>query len=79
MVDLYESGITDSKTIASTLKVHPFAVAKQIKKIPTFIEKKAAMKDMYQKLLQIDFESKIGLADGKQLWIYIKQIMSMAV
>ena len=76
MTELYESGITDAKIIASTLKIHPFAISKQIKKIKTFVDKKDDINSMYTNLLQLDYQTKTWRADGKQIWLYIKSIVS---
>ena len=75
MTDLYISWQTDGKVIAKTLKVHPFAVAKQIKKIKSFVASREHLRDMYTRLLDLDYGIKTGKYAADTGWLSLKMIV----
>lgn len=75
MTDLYMWWMTDSKEIAKTLKVHPFAVAKQIKKIKSFVASRNHLTSMYSDLLDLDYGIKTGRYAADTGWLKLKMIV----
>ncbi len=68
MVDLHRQGITSSKEIASTLKIHPFAVAKQYKNMQTLDANYTHITAFLDQLLHLDRSIKSGRFPVEGFW-----------
>jgi len=75
MLDLDAAGVTSSKDISSTLKLHPFAVAKQHSKIKTFRTQDKKIREFYHSLLQLDRDIKSGRYPADGYWVRIKSLV----
>ena len=73
LVDFYQRGITDTKTIASNIKYHPFAVSKNMKNIEKIVEKYENIKKIYKNLIQIDAGIKTWKYPDSYFWLGIKK------
>ena len=71
--NLREQGISDSKTICSILKAHPFVVAKQLKILSHIQAKKHVIYGFYNDLILLDKQIKTWVIPAEWFWIYIKQ------
>lgn len=76
MLDLDAAGVKSSKDMSSTLKLHPFAVAKQHSKIATFRAQQDKIKDFYRALLQLDRDIKTGNYPADAYWVKIKSLVN---
>ena len=75
MIDLDEQWVKSSKEIASKLKLHPFAVAKQHKHIGKLSEHKTQIHGLYHHLLRLDSSIKTGQYPSEGFWIEIKNLV----
>lgn len=75
MVNLHTQGITDSKEIASTLKIHPFAISKQNKNITILRANFSKIKNFYHTLLELDYNIKSGIYPAEGFWLKIKKMV----
>ncbi len=73
IINLAEQGITDGKLIASKLKAHPFVVSKQLKLLPQTKAKKNAIFQLYNDIVQLDYEIKTWILPAEWFWLAIKQ------
>lgn len=76
MLDLDAAGVKSSKEMSSTLKLHPFAVAKQHSKLATFRAQQDKIKDFYHSLLQLDRDIKTGNYPADAYWVKIKSLVN---
>ncbi len=75
IIDFVERGIKESKTIAEKLKLHPFVVAKNMKIIDKLITKKDNIKNMFEKLIMLDYNIKTWKVPQEIFWLEIKNII----
>lgn len=75
MVDQYRQGITSGKEIASNLKIHPFAVAKQFSNIKTLDANFPAIVGLYTHLLELDVAIKTGSLPAEAFWVEVKKLV----
>lgn len=61
IINLHTHQIKDGKTIANLIKVHPFAVQKQLKTVSILLQKKQKIYNLYHDLLDIDLQIKTGV------------------
>ena len=75
MVNLHTRGVTDSKEMANTLKIHPFAISKQNKNITTLRANFSKIKNFYHDLLELDYNIKSGIYPAEGFWLEIKKMI----
>ena len=75
MVDLHTQWITNSKEIASKLKIHPFAISKQNKNITTLRAHFSKIKSFYHDLLELDYNIKSWIYPAEGFWLEIKKMV----
>jgi len=75
MIDLYDQGITDSKTIASMLKQNPYAIAKNLKNIKKMQEKKTYIKKFFSSLIVLDNKIKSGKIPDSYFRLWVKKMI----
>lgn len=73
--DLYNSGITDSKRIASITKMHPFAVAKNMKNINKITSYYPGIKRFYKSLVDLDAGIKTWKLPDSYFWLWVKKMV----
>lgn len=72
MIDCFEHGIKQWKEIASRLSMHPFAVNKQLKKIPELQKKKQSIRWLFFDLVEIDSSIKTWKLPAEWFWSAVK-------
>ena len=72
---MYENGTRDAKAIASTLKLHPFVVNKNIKHIEYFLQNKNGIQKLYEALVHKDYEIKSGKLPAELFWLETKKMI----
>ncbi len=75
MVDKYRSGVTSAKQIASELKLHPFAVAKQFGNIKTLDAHFNDIIKLYHSLLELDVSIKTWTLPMETFWVEVKKLV----
>ncbi len=75
LVDQYRSGVTSGKEIASNIKMHPFAVAKQYSNIKSLNEHFTEIIKLYHSLLELDVSIKTWTLPPEAFWIEIKTLV----
>ncbi|MEF2175055.1 MAG: hypothetical protein V3575_01180 [Candidatus Absconditabacteria bacterium] len=76
IVDLYESGIRDSREIMGIMKVAPFVVSKNLKNIDKYIQVKDQLKTKFKDLVNLDTSIKTGKIPPEIFWLEIKRIFN---
>lgn len=76
IVDLYESGIKDSKEIMWIMKVAPFVVSKNMKNIDKYISIKPKLKNIFSQLVNLDYSIKTWKIPQEIFWLEIKTIFN---
>jgi len=71
IIDLYKNGVTDSKTIAQTIKYHPFVVSKNVHNIKKLLAQENEIKDFYRGLMELDYKIKTGQVPSSYFWLGI--------
>jgi DNA polymerase III delta subunit len=72
MIDLHEQWVRSSKEIASIVKLHPFAVAKQYKHIDRLVENKEWIHNLLHHLVELDRSIKSWTYPPEWFWLDIK-------
>lgn len=75
VLDLYSQGITDSKTIASMTKQHPFAISKNLKNIDKIKWKEKEIKKFYKDLIVLDSKIKWWRLPDSYFRLWIKKMI----
>ena len=75
MADLHDQGMTNSKELASTLKMHPFAVSKQLKLLPQIKAQRPLLAHLFHELLVMDSDIKSGILPLEFFWLHIKRLL----
>lgn len=75
MVDQYRNWVTSAKEIASNLKLHPFAVAKQYGNIKTLDAHFSSIVQLYHHLLELDVSIKTWALPPEAFRIEIKRLV----
>lgn len=73
IINLTEQWISDGKTLASKLKIHPFVISKQLKLLPQTKAKKEKIYQLYNDILQLDYEIKTWILPVEWFRLAIKQ------
>jgi len=72
MIDLHEQWVRSSKEIASIVKLHPFAVAKQYKHIDRLVKNKKNIHHLLHHLVHLDRSIKSWVYPHEWFWLDIK-------
>lgn len=75
MLDMNKQWITDSKTIASIIKIHPFAINKNLKNIQKIKENEEQIRKFYQQLIVLDNDIKTGKVPDTYFRLWVKKMM----
>jgi DNA polymerase III delta subunit len=75
IVQLHDTGTTKTKQIASEIKMHPFAVSKQLKHIDKLKAHYPQTVSLYHQLLDLDEQIKTGQLPPEGFWLTIKKLM----
>lgn len=75
IIDLAERGIKDNKILAEKLKLHPFVIAKNMKSIDKLITKKDKIIEMFNLLINLDYNIKTWRIPQEIFWLEIKTII----
>lgn len=75
MADLHDQGMTNPKELASTLKMHPFAVSKQLKLLPQIKAQRPLLAHLFHELLVMDSDIKSGILSLEFFWLHIKRLL----
>ncbi|NOZ44473.1 MAG: hypothetical protein GXP45_05045 [bacterium] len=75
LIDLYQQGIHDNKTLASMCKYHPFVVAKVMKHITQLVAKKNALYALFRDFVRLDFAIKSGKLPASAFWLETKKLI----
>jgi DNA polymerase III delta subunit len=76
MMDLDESGVTDSKDIASFLKMNPRQVKNEYSKIAILKTNKKKIEEIYVKLVELDTDIKSWKVPDTYFRLWMKQIVN---
>jgi len=76
MIDLDETGVQDSKTIASLLKMNPRQVKNEYTKIAVFRSNKEHIERLYSGLVELDAAIKFGKVPDTYFRLWIKQLIN---
>lgn len=74
MVDSYQHGARDSKSIAQRAGYNPYAISKQISRIQILLENQSNIKKLYQGLVGLDLSIKTGKLPAESFWLYSKDL-----
>lgn len=77
MADLHDQGMTASKDLASALKMHPFAVSKQLKQLPTIKANRKLLAHLFHDLLTINTDITTGKLEMEFFWVAIKRTLHL--
>ena len=75
VLDAYDQGITDSKAIASMLKIHPFVAAKIVKHISTVRSFSPSIRSCFSELIDVDSGIKSGRLLDAFFWLSLKKMI----
>ena len=75
VLDYADHWITDSKQIASELKQNPWVIMNIIKKLPQLKEKKILIKNLFQSIVDIDYDIKNWNAQPDSYFFTIKKVL----
>ena len=75
ILDLYDQGITDSKTIASMTKLNPYSITKNLKNIKKMQDRKDYIKKFYDNLIVLDNKIKSGKIPDSYFRLWVKKII----
>lgn len=75
ILDLYDQGITDNKTIASMAKQNPYAINKHLKHIKKMQDKKWYITKFYSSLIVLDNDIKSGKLPDSYFRLWIKKMI----
>ncbi|MCX6825278.1 MAG: DNA polymerase III subunit delta [candidate division SR1 bacterium] len=79
MLDLDEYGITDSKEIASFLKMNPWQVKNEYAKIGVLKSNKKNIENFYKGLIELDAGIKSGKYPDIYFWLGVKKLINGVV
>lgn len=74
-LDLFDSGVTDSKILASMLKAHPFVISKMVKHMAEIRRHRVQISDFYQRLIELEFAIKTGKTPDSLFWLEVKRLL----
>ncbi len=75
VLDSFEQWTKDSKTIASSFKLHPFVVSKTIKYIDILSCNKSWIFAFYRWLLELEYDIKTGKKSDFNFWLDVKKMV----
>ncbi len=75
LIDLYNQGITNNKTLAQMCKYHPFVVAKAMKHIQQLQSLSWDIKQMFRGLVLLDYDMKTGRIPDSAFWLELKKLV----
>ena len=75
MLDLQAKWISSSKEMASVLKIHPFAVAKNKNKLELYKTNIDWITHLYKELLNLDYSIKTWRYPSEWFWVRIKSLI----
>jgi DNA polymerase III delta subunit len=75
VLDFDRQGIRDSKTLASEGKIPPFTVSKLLGNLDTLKEKESFIHTFFKKLVQLDYDIKMGHLPAEYFWLAVKELV----
>jgi DNA polymerase III delta subunit len=75
VLDFEHQGIRDSKTIASEAKLNPRQVGNMLKQSNVLIAKEYFIKNFFKKLIELDYDIKMGHVPGEYFWLAVKELV----
>jgi DNA polymerase III delta subunit len=74
MVDGYNNGARDAKSIAQRAGYNPFAISKQMSRIQTLLANTSNIQKIYKGLIDLDVSIKTGKLPAEAFWIRTKDL-----
>ena len=75
LIDLYQQGIRDNKTLAQMTKYHPFAIGKAMKHIDRLLRYREEVFTLFRGLVDLDYAIKSGKLPGAVFWLELKKLI----
>jgi DNA polymerase III delta subunit len=76
VMDCLNNWITAGKEIASETWLHPFFINKNLKKIQKLLPHQHTFVQIFDELLQIDYDIKTGRLNDQHVWLVLKTVLS---